>query len=182
MFATFANVAGGDVPDDRVIDSIDQLDFLTGRQEKSNRDGFMVYVGAELFGIKWRNWKMMFQEVERGTDERRTFDFPRFFNLYNRWLSYSRSTVHRCKWSLRSPRERRIRTSRNDENLTLSLRRQGSQVQPIAIAIGDGAALAAKPGGLKQPLGCFNQSCRARHSKEKGSDPIYENWIRPLFF
>jgi arylsulfatase len=83
MFATFANVAGGDVPDDRVIDSIDQLDFLTGRQEKSNRDGFMVYVGAELFGIKWRNWKMMFQEVERGTDERRTFDFPRFFNLYN---------------------------------------------------------------------------------------------------
>jgi arylsulfatase len=83
MFATFANVAGGDVPDDRVIDSIDQLDFLTGRQEKSNRDGFIVYVGAELFGIKWRNWKMMFQEVERGTDERRTFDFPRFFNLYN---------------------------------------------------------------------------------------------------
>ena len=83
MFATFANVAGADVPDDRVIDSVDQLDFLTGTQEKSNRDGFMVYVGSEVFGIKWRNWKMMFQEVERGTDERRTFDFPRFFNLYS---------------------------------------------------------------------------------------------------
>jgi arylsulfatase len=83
MFATFANVAGGSVPDDRVIDSVDQLDFLTGKQEKSNRDGFMVYVGSEVFGIKWRNWKMMFQEVERGTDERRTFDFPRFFNLYS---------------------------------------------------------------------------------------------------
>lgn len=82
MFATFANVADADVPDDRVIDSIDQLDFLTGKQEKSNRDGFMVYVGREVFGIKWRNWKMMFQEVERGTDDRRTFDFPRFFNLY----------------------------------------------------------------------------------------------------
>ena len=56
---------------------------LTGQSEKSARDGFMVYVGSEVFGIKWRNWKMMFQEVERGTDERKTFDFPRFFNLYN---------------------------------------------------------------------------------------------------
>jgi arylsulfatase len=83
MFATFANVAGADVPNDRVIDSVDQLSFLTGSQDKSNRDGFIVYVGSEVFGIKWRNWKMMFQEVERGTDERRTFDFPRFFNLYD---------------------------------------------------------------------------------------------------
>jgi arylsulfatase len=83
MFATFANVAGADVPDDRVIDSVDQLDFLTGKQDKSNRDGFMVYVGSDLFGIKWRNWKMMFKEVERGTDYKRTFDFPRFFNLYS---------------------------------------------------------------------------------------------------
>ena len=83
MFATLANVAGADVPDDRVIDSVDQLEFLTGKQDKSNRDGFMVYVGSDLFGIKWRNWKMMFKEVERGTDEKRTFDFPRFFNLYS---------------------------------------------------------------------------------------------------
>ena len=26
---------------------------------------------------------MMFQEVERGTDERKIFDFPRFFNLFD---------------------------------------------------------------------------------------------------
>ena len=83
MFTTFANVAGAEVPDDRVIDSVDQMDFLTGKQDKSNRDGFMVYVGSDLFGIKWRNWKMMFKEVERGTDHKRTFDFPRFFNLYS---------------------------------------------------------------------------------------------------
>ncbi len=42
MFATFANAAGGDVPDDRVIDSVDRLDFLTGNRDKSNRDGFSV--------------------------------------------------------------------------------------------------------------------------------------------
>jgi hypothetical protein len=26
---------------------------------------------------------MMFKEVERGTDAKKTYDFPRFFNLYN---------------------------------------------------------------------------------------------------
>ena len=54
-----ARVSGGKVPQDRVIDGVDQLDFFTGKQEKSNLDGFMVYVGNELFGVKWRNWKMM---------------------------------------------------------------------------------------------------------------------------
>jgi arylsulfatase len=83
LYATFAAISGGTVPSDRVIDSIDQSNFLLGKQPKSNRDGFMVYVGNDLFGIKWRNWKMMFKEVERGTDEKRTYDFPRFFNLYS---------------------------------------------------------------------------------------------------
>jgi len=83
LYATFAAISGGTVPSDRVIDSVDQSNFLLGKQPKSNRDGFMVYVGNDLFGIKWRNWKMMFKEVERGTDEKKTFDFPRFFNLYS---------------------------------------------------------------------------------------------------
>lgn len=83
LYSTFANIAGGTIPDDRVIDSIDQSDFLLGKEEKSNRDGFIVYVGNDLFGIKWRNWKMMFKEVERGTDDKKTYDFPRFFNLYS---------------------------------------------------------------------------------------------------
>ncbi len=83
LFATFARIAGGKIPDDRVIDSVDQSDFFLGKQQKSNRDGFMVYVGNDLFGIKWRNWKMMFKEVERGTDAMKTYGFPRFYNLYN---------------------------------------------------------------------------------------------------
>lgn len=83
LFPTLANIAGGTVPNDREIDGVDQSEFFLGKKNKSNRDGLIVYVGNELFGIKWRNWKMMFQEVERGTDERKTFDFPRFFNLYS---------------------------------------------------------------------------------------------------
>jgi arylsulfatase len=83
LYRTFAGAAGGKVPDNRVIDSVDQIAFFQGKQEKSNRDAFIVYVGNDMFGVKWRNWKMMFKEVERGTDEKKTFDFPRFFNLYN---------------------------------------------------------------------------------------------------
>ena len=83
LYRTFAEVAGGKVPDDRVIDSVDQIAFFQGKQENSNRDALIVYVGNDMFGVKWRNWKMMFKEVERGTDEKKTFDFPRFFNLFN---------------------------------------------------------------------------------------------------
>jgi arylsulfatase len=83
LFATFAAITGGKVPEDRVIDGVNQLDFFLGKQTKSNRDGFIVYVGNELFGIKWRNWKMMFKEFEWGTDEMKTYGFPRFYNLYN---------------------------------------------------------------------------------------------------
>jgi arylsulfatase len=84
LFATFAKWAGGLVPDDRRIDSIDQSAFFLG-EAKSRRDGFIVYVGNDVFGIKWRNWKMMFKELEggKGTGGKITYDFPRFFNLYN---------------------------------------------------------------------------------------------------
>lgn len=83
LYATFAEIAGAEVPTDRVIDSIDQTAFLTGQSEKSARDGLMVYVGKRIFGVKWRNWKMMFNEVELGSDPLVTFDFPRFYNLYD---------------------------------------------------------------------------------------------------
>ena len=82
LFATFANVAGGRVPDDRKMDSIDQTAFFNGKQEKSDREGIVVYVGTDIYGVKWRNWKMMFKELERGTDAVLEFPLPRFYNLY----------------------------------------------------------------------------------------------------
>ena len=64
LFPTFARIAGGEIPEDRVIDGVDQLDFFLGKQESSNREGIVVYVGKEIFGVKWRNWKMVFKELE----------------------------------------------------------------------------------------------------------------------
>ena len=36
------------------------------KQKKSNRDGFVVYVGNDVHGVKWRNWKMMSKELDIG--------------------------------------------------------------------------------------------------------------------
>jgi len=82
LFATFAKLVGGRMPEDRKIDSADQSAFLLGQQEKSNRDGIVVYVGKDIYGVKWRNWKMMMKELERGSDAVLEYPLPRFYNLY----------------------------------------------------------------------------------------------------
>jgi arylsulfatase len=82
LFATFANIVGGRVPTDRKMDSIDQTAFFLGEQEESSREAFVVYVGNDIYGVKWRNWKMMFKELNWGTDSVKSFPLPRFFNLY----------------------------------------------------------------------------------------------------
>lgn len=56
-FTTLARVGGAEVPKDRPIDGVDQLDFFLGKQEKSNREGFPIFVADRLSAVKWRNWK-----------------------------------------------------------------------------------------------------------------------------
>jgi hypothetical protein len=49
MFTTVAKIGGADIPKDRPIDGIDQLDFFLGKQDKSNREGFLVYIDSDLY-------------------------------------------------------------------------------------------------------------------------------------
>jgi arylsulfatase len=58
IYPTLARVAGGVAPSDRPMDGVDQLGFLLGKQEKSNREGFVFYIKNEMRAVKWRNWKM----------------------------------------------------------------------------------------------------------------------------
>ena len=81
LLPTFANVAGYKVPDDRIIDGIDQFDFLLGRQKTSNREGFPVYNGDQLFAYKWRNWKMHLVYLENMNSEPQRLNVPRVYNL-----------------------------------------------------------------------------------------------------
>ena len=83
LFTTLASVVGGKVPEDRVIDGIDQMDFFMGKSEKSDRDSVVLYVGEQLFGVKWRNWKMAFKEIDGGRAPQKIYTTPALFDLYS---------------------------------------------------------------------------------------------------
>ncbi len=82
LFTTVAAIVRGKVPTDRIIDGVDQSPFFLGEQEKSNRDGFVVYVGEDIFGVKWQNWKMMTKKLATRVGQIEQWNVPRFFNLY----------------------------------------------------------------------------------------------------
>ena len=84
LFPTLAAISGGTLPTDRIIDGVDQSGFLFGDSAKSAREGFVIYVGEEIFGGKWRNWKMLTKEFEggMGTGKILSYGVPRFINLY----------------------------------------------------------------------------------------------------
>src|SRR4051794_39694268 len=63
--ASALGAAGAPVPQDRPIDGVDETDFLFGKSDKSNREGFPVFVADRLEAVKWRNWKVVFYEEQR---------------------------------------------------------------------------------------------------------------------
>src|SRR5262249_16039634 len=80
-FTTFARIAGAAVPADRLIDGVDQTDFFFGKQDKSNREGFPIYVGDTLYAVKWRNWKLHFVRQQYKYDPAERLPHPWVFNL-----------------------------------------------------------------------------------------------------
>ena len=81
LFPTLASIAGGSVPDDRIIDGIDMSRFFLGEQEESGREGIIVYMGNDIFGVKWRNWKVNFKELESVFSQTQVYGMPRVYNL-----------------------------------------------------------------------------------------------------
>ena len=81
FFPTLARIAGGKVPTDRPIDGVDQLDFFTGRQEKSNREHALLFLGPKLMAVKWRNYKLHLDGLDRVDGAFEDWSFPRAFNL-----------------------------------------------------------------------------------------------------
>ncbi len=83
LFPTLARIAGGEVPADRVIDGIDMSDFITGQKDESGREGFIVYMGKDVFAVKWRDWKLHFKEQSGWNGDLREYTMPRVYNLIN---------------------------------------------------------------------------------------------------
>jgi arylsulfatase A-like enzyme len=65
-FPTLAQFAGEEdrIPKDRPYDGFDQTAFLRGKQEKSDREHIVTYVGDRVFAVKWRSLKVHFLTAE----------------------------------------------------------------------------------------------------------------------
>ncbi len=81
LFPTLASFTGGAVPGDRVLDGVDQSRFFTGQAQKSSRESMVIYIGNELFGAKWRNWKILFKEISDDNYAIQTMAYPSIYNL-----------------------------------------------------------------------------------------------------
>jgi arylsulfatase len=81
VFPTLANFVGGEIPQDRVLDGVDQSGFLMGKSEKSARESMVIYIGNELFGVKWRNWKMLIKEIDEDSYAVLNMAYPSIYNL-----------------------------------------------------------------------------------------------------
>lgn len=83
LFPTIASFVGGNVANDRIIDGVDMNEFFTNKTDKSGREGFIVYMGNDVFGVKWKNWKIHFNEQEAWNTTKNLYTMPRVYNLYD---------------------------------------------------------------------------------------------------
>lgn len=81
MFATLLLWAGAEAPNDRVIDGVDQRAFLEGKQDNSAREGFPYWMGDTLYGVKWRNFKMVMYLQRTSLEPSQKLASPHIINL-----------------------------------------------------------------------------------------------------
>lgn len=60
---TFARIVGAKMPEDRPIDGVDQLEFLLGKQPKSNREHLITFTGDQLQAVRWRQFRYYLVDV-----------------------------------------------------------------------------------------------------------------------
>jgi arylsulfatase len=58
FLSTFANIIDVEVPKDRPIDGVDQTDFLLGKQDKSNRNSLITFIGGRIAAVRWNQFRI----------------------------------------------------------------------------------------------------------------------------
>jgi arylsulfatase len=53
-----------------------------GKKKKSGRESVIIYMGNEVYGIKWRNWKLHLKEMDTVFGEVKEYGVPKLYNLY----------------------------------------------------------------------------------------------------
>ncbi len=80
---TLTKVGGGEVPEDRAIDGVDQTDLFFKNGQKSNREGILFFHDETFVAAKWRQFKIYFKE-EGVLEKERTYSqlwAPQVFNI-----------------------------------------------------------------------------------------------------
>jgi arylsulfatase A-like enzyme len=80
-FTTILHAAGLSEPTDRVIDGVNQLEWLAGGQDASAREGYIFWMGPDIYGVKWRNFKLVLVEQKYSNDPVGRLSAPRIINL-----------------------------------------------------------------------------------------------------
>jgi arylsulfatase len=55
---TFASILNKDLPSNRPFDGIDQSDFFFGKQEKSNRNSLITFIGDRIAAVRWNQFRI----------------------------------------------------------------------------------------------------------------------------
>jgi hypothetical protein len=75
------HAAGLSEPTDRVIDGVNQLDWLTGDAGTSQREGYIYWMGPQMYGVKWRNFKLVLLAQKYMQDAAVKLPTPSLINL-----------------------------------------------------------------------------------------------------
>lgn len=81
MYTTLAKFAGCEVPEDRIIDGLDQSAFFLNQQNNSNREACMVWLNDELHAVKWKDFKINFKRQQHFHDPELPLGFARITHL-----------------------------------------------------------------------------------------------------
>ena len=91
IFPTLATIIDAKIPSDRPMDGADQSDFLLGRQDTSNRDHLLTFIGDRLVAVRWKQWRIYSVEFmgARGNPStagyvgtiRETAGYPQIYNI-----------------------------------------------------------------------------------------------------
>jgi arylsulfatase len=88
---TFASILGLQLPNDRVIDGVNQLGVLTGKSISGNRESLLSFIGPDLVAGRWKQWRYYFKDMARtGTGQQMLggtmvnsspLYYPKFYNI-----------------------------------------------------------------------------------------------------
>lgn len=58
LLPSLANLLDIEIPQDRIIDGINQIDLILGKSDNSKRDTFYYYMCDNLEAVRYNNWKL----------------------------------------------------------------------------------------------------------------------------